>query len=187
MLQQKNKTYAGIGSRQTPADVLSQMTRIASFMEEQGYVLYSGGAVGADQAFENGVKDPDMRRIFLPWKEFNQNPSSYFGVSKEASVIAKKFHPSWYILPPAAKLLIARNGYQILGKSLDAPVDLVVCYTPDGKASGGTGQAIRIAQHYSIPIFNMYFKKDVEVLLSWGSAGEVSFRKDLEIESWKLM
>jgi hypothetical protein len=32
---------------------------------------------------------------------------------------------------------------------------MVVCWTKDGKSSGGTGQALRIAEYYSIPIFNL--------------------------------
>ena len=38
------------------------------------------------------------------------------------------------------------------------PSNFVVCYTPDGKASGGTGQAIRIAEYYNIPIYNLFYE-----------------------------
>ena len=187
MQMRRGKAYAGIGSRQTPPNIQAQMTVIASFIEHRGYVLYSGGADGADKAFEAGVSDPGMKKIFLPWKKFNNNSSSLHTVSEEAKNLAQEFHPAWDKLSDAAKLLIARNGYQVLGLTLKEPVDMVLCYTMDGKASGGTGQAIRIAQHYKIPVFNMHHKKDVEILLSWVSVGEIFFQREPEIESWKLI
>jgi len=49
------KYYAGIGSRSTPAEVLGKMTSIAGKLCDLGYVLRSGGAPGADTAFEAGV------------------------------------------------------------------------------------------------------------------------------------
>ena len=48
-----------------------------------------------------------------------------------------------------------RNAMQILGRWGDNPVDFVVCWTKDGKASGGTGHALRIAEYYNIPVFNL--------------------------------
>lgn len=61
----------------------------------------------------------------------------------------------------------ARNVLQILGQR--TPFTLkskcVVCWTPDGAdgsstetsiLTGGTGQAIRIAKAYGVPVFNLY-------------------------------
>lgn len=187
MPKQKNKTYAGVGSRRTPADILLQMTKIASFMESQGYILHSGRADGADKAFEDGVSDRAMKKIFLPWRLFNRSYSNLYLITEEAMRLAEKFHPFWEALSHPGKQLMARNGYQVLGESLNDPVDMLICYTTDGKASGGTGQAIRIAQHYKIPIFNMFFKKDIEILLSWIAAGEVFFKREVEIVTWNLI
>lgn len=47
--------YAGIGSRQTPDDILELMHRIGSTLAINGFTLRSGGAVGADTAFEQGA------------------------------------------------------------------------------------------------------------------------------------
>jgi hypothetical protein len=44
---------------------------------------------------------------------------------------------------------------QILGRWGDTPADFVVCWTKNGKASGGTGHALRIANYYNIPVFNL--------------------------------
>lgn len=55
---------------------------------------------------------------------------------------------------------MSRNSYQVLEKDLNTPVEFVLCWTKDGKASGGTGQAMRIAKDKNIPIFNL--KTDIE-------------------------
>jgi hypothetical protein len=44
-------TYAGIGARHTPPDVLALMHRIAGALAQRCWVLRTGGAPGADQAF----------------------------------------------------------------------------------------------------------------------------------------
>ena len=181
------KTYSGIGSRQTPPRILDLMTKIASFMEKQGYILQSGGAPGADNAFESGVANPEMKMIYLPWLKFNGNTSPLYKVSKAAITLASYFHPSWYKLTEAAKLLMARNGYQVLGKDLNTPVEMIICYTPHGKIEGGTGQAMRIAKHFNIPIFNLYYKKDTDQVLSWIELDKISYIKDVELQSWKLI
>jgi len=179
--------YSGIGSRKTPINIMKFMTEIAQFMDSQKYVLRSGGAEGADKAFEKGVTHLWRKSIFLPWEGFNGNDSKNYKVSKGAMDLAEKFHSSWKYLSNTTKLLIARNGYQILGKQLNDPVKLVICYTYNGKDSGGTGQAIRIAQYHNIPIFNLYYEKDIQKILSWIKNGEVTLKEDMGIESWTLM
>jgi hypothetical protein len=58
-----------------------------------------------------------------------------------------------------------RNGFQVLGKNLNCPSSYLVCYTADGKISGGTGQAMRIATELKIPIYNLYHDSDIEKLM----------------------
>ena len=56
-----------------------------------------------------------------------------------------------------------RNYRQVRG--LDEPdSEFVICWTHDGTDVGGTGQAIRIANHYGIPVFNMFDKNATEIL-----------------------
>jgi hypothetical protein len=154
------KYYAGIGARKTPKVTLDEMKVIASNLSKNGYVLRSGAAVGADQAFEKGCKGP--KEIYLPWFLFNgyiENDEIFSAPRlenySEARKIAAEFHPKWTTLSHTAKRYHTRNVYQILGKDLNTPSNLVVCWTEDGKASGGTGQALRIAKSYKIPIINL--------------------------------
>ena len=148
------KAYAGIGSRETPKDVMSKMTGIAERLSLLGYVLYSGGADGADAAFERGATH---KKIFLPWKDFNgrlEDGDEYVVPPKNLDFV-NEFHPKPTGLTSGGVALMSRNTYQVLGPDLKNPVEFVLCWTKDGKASGGTGQAIRIANHYKIPVFNL--------------------------------
>ena len=63
--------YAGIGSRQTPAATLNDMTTMSSWLARNGWHLSSGGADGADTAFANGTP-VQQRSIFLPWNAYNK-------------------------------------------------------------------------------------------------------------------
>lgn len=154
--------YSGIGSRRTPDDILQKMTAIATLLQDH-LTLRSGGCdPGADLAFENGVTNGN-KEIFLHKKNGFGNPSPLYTVSDKALKLAEHFHPTWNILGSTARLLMGRNGYQVLGRNLDDPVKFVLCYTPDGiengkyrtKDSGGTAQAVHIASDLGIPVINM--------------------------------
>ena len=160
--------YAGIGSRETPDVVLSVFRDIAKELSAD-YILRSGGADGADTIFEKGVDEVHGKKeIYLPWKGFNHSTSSLIVSEPEAFQIAEKYHPYWNKLKDGAKKLQARNSHQVLGADLKTPSSFVVCWTENGSGKGGTGQAIRIANAYHVPVFDAgkysdlkKFKKDV--------------------------
>lgn len=137
--------YAGIGSRETPEDILKLMKRIARQLERRGDLLRTGDADGADKAFRSGVEKPENKEVF----------SAKHGIREWTFLFTDHFHPAPKHLSPFARKLMNRNAMQILGRNGCEPVDFVVCWTKDGKASGGTGQAIRIAGYYNIPVFNL--------------------------------
>ncbi len=150
--------YTGIGARSTPANVLATMTILATNLERDGFILRSGGADGADSAFEAGVSDPHNAKIYLPWAHFNNNASALYDITQQAYDMAEAFHPAWDKCSAAARKFHARNCYQILGLHLDTPSKFVLCWTPDGAITGGTGQALRIALSLNIPVFNLASK-----------------------------
>jgi len=137
------KYYAGVGSRETPTQICEFMTDIAKYLESKDYVLRSGGADGADTAFSKGCSNKDI------WTPFDDVPVW-------TKVFVDHFHPAPDKLKPFVRLLMQRNAVQILGVDGNEPVDFVICWTKDGKFSGGTGQALRIADYYNIPIYNLY-------------------------------
>ena len=155
-----SKTYAGIGSRQTPQHILDEMEALAMILANEGYILHSGGAAGADSAFERGVSIVGgEKKIFLPWKGFNGNRSPYFEQPEEASKLAAQTHPAWDRLSNGARKLMARNSMQILGENVKSPVDFVICYDNWTLLRGGTKQAVYIANLNRIPVFNLYDAK----------------------------
>ena len=149
--------YTGVGSRETPNDVMKVMYKFAQKMALHGAVLRSGGADGADTAFEWGCdKMQGKKEIYLPWQGFNDRCSPFHQVNEDALMIAKKVHPAWHRLSPAAKKLHGRNVYQVLGYGLDKPSSLLVCWTKNGELVGGTEvDAIVLAHMYNIPVFNL--------------------------------
>lgn len=163
------ESYAGIGSRDTPLDVMEQMRLLAKEMNTLGLSLRSGGARGADTAFEIGASG--VGEIFLPWEGFNKKWSDdkfYFymrgDIQKTAELIAAHYHPKWEELSSSGRQFHTRNVFQVLGKDLQTPSKFVICWTKDGKESGGTGQAMRIARHKGIPIFNLKNNSSQEIL-----------------------
>ena len=147
--------YAGIGSRETPTEILKIFEKVGYFLAEKNFILRSGGAGGADQAFERGVdKANGKKEIYLPWRKFEGSDSELIVNDEKAFEIAEKYHPYWHNLKDGAKKLQARNSHQVLGWDLNTPSEFVICWTKKGKGKGGTGQAIRIAIEYNIPVFD---------------------------------
>lgn len=145
------KYYAGIGARSTPEDVQARMTKLATILDRKGWTLRSGGAKGADQAFERGCT---RKEIFL----------ASDSLPLWAGVFTEHFHPNPSALKDYPHKLMTRNALQILGVDGNTPVDMVVCWTEDGKEIGGTSHAIKIAKFFDIPIYNMYCEADIEKL-----------------------
>ena len=144
--------YAGIGSHQTPPQVLALMTRYARHLadkpeDEAVWWLSSGGARGADTAFQLGVQSSTRPGRLNIWRPEHVRPIHLDH--------AAQFHPAWDRCPDYAKRLHARNSIIILGPELDQPVSFIMCWTPNAAISGGTGQALRIARAHSIPVYNL--------------------------------
>ena len=145
-------TYAGIGSRQTPSEVLKQMTEIAKQLESKGYTLntgitFRGKEEGADKAFSDGTT---KKNLFSPEKQ---------GARAKEQTIAKEMHPNPGALSGGGLKLMARNTNQVFGDNLDKPVDFVLFYAKETSNSlrpeGGTGQAVEMARRKGIPTINM--------------------------------
>lgn len=157
--------YAGIGSRKTPKHILDIMHHIAAYLASQGWILRSGGAPGADSAFEEGARiENGKTEIFLPWFNFRGSDSELhprnYPFTPEEREFAAQFHPAWHRCSPTARLLHQRNtrillGIEHLHGKQVTPVKFVIAWTENGMLKGGTSQALRIAQALDIPIFNL--------------------------------
>lgn len=140
------------------------MRELAYVAAQNGHTLRSGGAPGADTAFELGCIDSNgSMEVFLPWQKFNGNTSQLYTPTENAKLLASEIHSGWKYVKPSIRLLIARNMHQILGYGLDDPVTCVVCWTKDGCESieqysiktGGTGSAVALASVRNIPVYNL--------------------------------
>ena len=157
------KTYAGIGSRKTPPEILSMMSNIAVKLELEGYVLRSGGADGADSAFAKNVEN---KEIFVPWFGFNGiNVKPTY--TAEHAKIAESVHPAWHRCSQGVKKLHTRNVQQILGNLNNDKSKFVICWTPSGEEVGGTATAIRMAKANGIPVFNLAIEEDYDRINKW--------------------
>jgi hypothetical protein len=149
------RSYTGIGARETPPDVLVNMRKLGKFLGSTTFTLRSGGARGADVAFEAGCTSVGGKKeIYLPYPHFNGSTSDMYHITPQARAIAKEYHPNWPNLGDAGRAFMSRNSYQMLGLQLDDPTEFVVCWTQGGKIIHGTGQALRIAKDLNIPVYN---------------------------------
>ena len=177
------KVYAGVGSRETPPEILLMMSRISRKLTYQGWGLRSGGADGADNAFlegalqANNVKETPIE-IYLPWEDYNGKGNEWYcvDVSKlpnhhDAFDIASHFHPVWNRLKEPVKALHTRNVYQILGRDLKTYSSRLICWAKpikDGeRVRGGTATAVAMARHFGIPVMNLYFEEEQKKALKF--------------------
>ena len=151
--------WAGIGARKTPEAVQADMTALARQMADARFHLASGGAKGADAAFAVGTP-VGQRTQWLPWEGYNklQGPDCRTlspERMRECLAIAEEHHAAWHRCSDGVKKMHARNVAILLGPELDRPVDVVLCWTPEGRVEGGTGMALRIAASRGIPVLNL--------------------------------
>lgn len=134
--------YSGIGSRETPAEVLGVMEDAAFRLARIGYVLRSGKAAGADAAFQRGAQKyhkvdparsaPSVAEIYIPWKGFKGGEGLIDLYDVLPDVLDKQFpgqadmrwdwvkevHGGWERLSQGARKLHERNIHQLFGPDL---------------------------------------------------------------------
>lgn len=147
----------GVGSRETPEDVIEKIHSISCAFSAKGALLRSGGAKGADQAFEEFWGD--NKEIFLPWDGYEGRwvKDGYIvpKITKAHVELASSLHPAWDRCKQGAQKMHTRNTCQVLGENLKTPATLLVCWTDKGLTKGGTATAIRLAERNNIPVFNL--------------------------------
>ncbi len=158
-----------VGSRTTPPDWLAAIQRVSEELAALGWVLRSGGASGVDEAAERGWDAANgVKEIFEPWPGWRdwpgRRPVAVTDVEWVAAAqIAEKYHPNWPAIKRAGLLtfrLMSRNSFQVLGPRLDALTCAVLAWTPQGAGGGGTGQALRIARAFNVPVLDLGALKD---------------------------
>lgn len=165
--------YTGVGSRKTPKTQCDALRAIAYRLACAGYTVRSGGAEGADTAFEDGAKQHLIRSpkqfydIYLPWDGFEGRRKGFNHHTPEdcppllwqkATEMAKDVHPKWENCSRGDKTLHTRNVFQVLGHALDTPSLFLICWAEvdrKGIPTGGTATAWRIAKEHNVPCYNI--------------------------------
>lgn len=132
------------------------MTITAKYLDEIGYTLRSGGAVGSDFCFEIGATEPDVYVVnskVVPnskHKGIVPDLEAYRDVVKQCCLHYNRISSQY------AKDLHTRNICQVIGHDPNNIIksDFLLCYTDKGEYVGGTTTAIRCAERFDIPIFN---------------------------------
>lgn len=160
--------YAGIGARETPTDVLAIMGSIAKSLTEEGWMLRTGGAKGADSAFaENAL--PELREIHIPWDGYNGHfirdiDTIMPKLTDEIEHLTASHHDAWNalrkdrvtpVLSDAVRKFMFRNTTIVAGEHLTDRVQMIICWTPGGEIVGGTGHALRLAKTLGVRVFNL--------------------------------
>lgn len=185
------KWYTGVGSRETPANILKLMESVGFALASQGWTLRSGGAIGADQAFEKGMfrfvgYDQPYgwvpAEIYLPWSGYEDHHRdthgglnilpSYIRLEDEqiAEGMAMSVHPAWEACKQGARKMHTRNVFQVLGKTLDQPSKMLIAWTRldrQGNPKGGTATAIKLAQDNGVQVFNLNKPEDYTRIEKW--------------------
>ncbi len=188
--------YAGIGTRKLNKASSHVFMRYACAMAFMGGKVRSGHADGSDMSFEIGAKiaydkmaellklEPgkysSVMEIHLPWSGFNgQEKNDFAGYHytnhPAAVAMAERFHPAWEHLGRGPRSMMSRNCNQVMGLDMATPIRFVICETPDGaydstmtsSKTGGTGQAIRVADAHGIKVYNFKNPEHKAKILAW--------------------
>lgn len=91
---QRNLTVATVGSRETPSDILEKMTSIGKYLSDKGYTLQSGGAIGADMAFE-GKSYP--KTLTAKNEVKNKKGKVVLNAGETVKIGTKRFTDAYYV------------------------------------------------------------------------------------------
>lgn len=170
--EKSNKIITIVGARKTPVEIIHQCQNDIGQLNKENYIFRSGNAQGFDQVIANVPEK--CREVYLPYHNFGCSLNNYRNVFVpkrdfdnwgRAVNIVKELHPNKN-LTDMQMMYLARDVYQVLGKDLQTPSDLVICWTEDGaselhqltRKTGGTAMALRVAFRYNIPVININSK-----------------------------
>lgn len=159
--------YSGIGSRETPAEVVGVMEDAAYRLARIGFVLRSGKAAGADAAFQRGAQRyhadapgrvaASIAEIYIPWKGFKGGEGLtddydilpdvldkvYPGYEEMRWEWVKEVHGGWDKLSQGARKLHERNIHQLFGQDLGNAYlnqsKFVIYYAPETRKGDPKG------------------------------------------------
>lgn len=168
------KRVALIGSRKAPRHICVFAKALGRAFSNLGWIGYSGGAAGMDDAWMADY-DRSLSRIIIPWEGFNGHYTSpgYYCWRKQPNDVkirsichAMSVTPYFENVGRGPQNLFSRNSLQVLDLDCINPVDEIYYWAPEikGKVSGGTRIAIDIGRKFGIKTYNLYFEDTLKHL-----------------------
>ena len=108
----------------------------------------------------------------------------------EMEKMASQLHGNWEYCDSYARGMHIRNIHQILGYDLKTPVNAVITWCDVdslGNPIGGTRTALKLAEQYKIPIFNLNSVNPNEVLIQIHSAAINQLDAKLKSGEFKML
>jgi hypothetical protein len=191
-----NNCYTGIGSHETPDDILILMRRIGYIMAMKGVALRTGEADGADRAFYKGVVDANkIHRVKFKNEVFvADSPKEYHCVNDIVNIFssdlmstapiqgfretAVRIRGSWDNLSYFGAMRHIRNVAQVLGVDGNSPSRGMICWakpvnppkmtdTQIRYVEGETNTAYCTAILHNIPVYNLHDMEDRMYFEDW--------------------
>lgn len=179
--------WCGVGSRETPKEIIPEMVWIGHCLALLGGVLATGDATGSDTHFFDGYnlgRLPKMppAQVYYTRKKNQRNLEHspqmgqhefemYPEVGHIAQDMAYEARGSFEGLFPSGIALHSRNALQVLSETLDNPRRFTVYYAkPVGKrgaVAGGTNTAVKISRKNKIPTVNLYVEEQRTKFIEW--------------------
>ena len=185
VIMMTSNSYTGVGSRETPKDILILMRRIGYIMAMKGVALRTGEAAGADHAFYKGVVDAnDIHGVKFKNEVFVAgSPKEYHYVNDIVNIFssdlmstapiqgfretAVRIRGSWDNLSYFGVMRHIRNVAQVLGVDGNSPSRGMICWakpvnppkmtdTQMRYVEGGTNTAYCTAILHNIPVYNLH-------------------------------
>lgn len=172
--------YAGIGSEDTPNDVLCTMTRLVSWLESEGLLLRADADAAVGVALEQGISNIWNMRLYAETPYCHDRASRRLenramlpdavsravrqGDNATTQGLARKAFGVSGSKPELANLISILID-PLLGYSNTVtyrPVAFVLCYIP-GHARDSLIRAIEVASDARIPIFNLAYEDPVPI------------------------
>lgn len=139
-----------VGSRKITPCIAELCNIIGSKLSDRNFIARSGGASGCDTEFLR-YYNKQLTEVYIPWDGFS-NGMCIDNLDKEKAAMILSSIVDIQGLKESIVKLYTRNVFQVLGKNLDQPSDILLYYSPmlNGIPKGGTKIAYMLAKRYKI-------------------------------------
>lgn len=168
-MQTNTKIATLVGSREPPDDISRLAFVIGKNLSNIGVINRTGGAVGMDSNFAK-FYNPILIENYRPSNDqYDCIDVSRFDNYQEAYELTERIVPHFEHLDEVQKALHIRNCYQVLGRDLRSPSDILICWcrVSCGVPMGGTRTAITLARMHKIPVYNLYNENSKKLICEW--------------------